>query len=75
MRTEADDDLEEEYLEDLPETTGSESMETLMDAIIALDDLYQAGELDEAAYRKRREALKAKLNQAMETPTSGETPA
>ena len=32
-----------------------------MDDIIALDDLYQAGELPEAAYRERREELKGKL--------------
>jgi hypothetical protein len=35
--------------------------ETLMDDIIALDDLYQAGELREAAYRERRAELKEKL--------------
>jgi mono/diheme cytochrome c family protein len=35
--------------------------DALMDAIIALDDLYQAGELPEQAYRERREAMKARL--------------
>jgi hypothetical protein len=39
---------------------------TLMDAIIALDDLYQAGELPEEAYLKRRDELKAQLKLAME---------
>ncbi len=33
----------------------------ILDAIIALDDLYRAGELPEEAYRARREELKAQL--------------
>jgi mono/diheme cytochrome c family protein len=36
--------------------------DTLMDAIITLDDLYQAGELPEEAYRARRAQLKEKLS-------------
>jgi len=36
----------------------------LMDAIIALDDLYQAGKLPEEAYLKRRDELKTQLKQA-----------
>ena len=39
--------------------------DTLMDAIIALDDLYKAGELPEAAYQQRRAELKEKLNQVV----------
>jgi hypothetical protein len=39
----------------------SESAETLMDAIIALDDLYQAGQLPESAYLERRAMLKERL--------------
>jgi hypothetical protein len=35
--------------------------ETVMDAIIALDDLYQAGELPEEAYQARRAELKSQL--------------
>jgi len=42
-------------------TDAPEDAEALMDDIIALDDLYQAGELPEAAYRERREELKEKL--------------
>jgi hypothetical protein len=34
-----------------------------MDAIIALDDMYQAGELPEEAYRERRAELKARLRE------------
>lgn len=40
--------------------------DALMDAIIALDDLYQAGKLPEEAYLKRREELKAQLKQVMD---------
>jgi mono/diheme cytochrome c family protein len=47
-----------------PEPT-EESVETLMDAIIALDDLYQAGQLPEEAYLKRRADLKARLQERM----------
>jgi hypothetical protein len=48
-------------------TTGSqvdampEDEDTLMDAIIALDDQYRAGNLPEEAYLKRRAVLKDKL--------------
>ena len=38
-----------------------DSAESLMDAIIALDDLYQAGQLPEEAYLQRRAELKARL--------------
>lgn len=38
-----------------------EDPEALMDAIIALDDLFKEGELPEQAYRERREALKENL--------------
>jgi mono/diheme cytochrome c family protein len=38
-----------------------EDPDTLMDAIIALDDLYQAGKLPEEAYQQRRAELKEKL--------------
>ncbi len=57
-----DDDLgdEEDVAEDVSEVV-SESPESLMDAIIALDDLYQAGELPESAYLERRAKLKARL--------------
>lgn len=39
----------------------SENEENLMDAIVALDDLYQSGELPEDAYQTRREQLKLRL--------------
>jgi hypothetical protein len=44
----------------------NENIDTLMDAILALDDLYQAGELPEEAYRQRRSELKARLQDLMD---------
>lgn len=38
-----------------------ESVEGLLDAILALDDLHQAGKLPDDAYQKRRAELKARL--------------
>lgn len=43
-----------------------EDADTLMDAILALDDLYKAGELPEEAYLQRRAELKARLRELME---------
>ena len=35
--------------------------DALMDAILALDDLYEEGKIEETAYRRRRQALKDRL--------------
>jgi mono/diheme cytochrome c family protein len=43
------------------ETLANETPEDAMDAIIALDDLYQAGKLPKEAYEQRRAELKARL--------------
>ena len=59
----ADDDPRTTVVEDPIET---ESAETLMDAIIALDDLFKEGELPEDAYLKRRADLKDRLRKVME---------
>jgi len=48
-----------------PEGAASESAESLMDAIIALDDLSRSGELPEEAYQQRRAELKAKLKELL----------
>ena len=45
---------------------GFQDPTALMDAIVALDDLYQAGKLPEEAYLQRRGVLKAQLKQAMD---------
>ena len=42
-----------------------ENPETLMDAILALDDLYQGGSLPEEAYLQRRAELKSRLKRMM----------
>ena len=44
---------------------GADSAESLMDAIIALDDLYQAGKLPEEAYQERRDELKGRLKEIL----------
>jgi hypothetical protein len=62
--SEAEDEPEEEISQDDPEF-GSESAETVMDAIIALDDQYQAGQLPESAYLERRAKLKQRLGELM----------
>lgn len=49
------DDLEDEEGDDLDDS------ETLMDAIIALDDLHRSGNLSDEAYQQRRSELKRKL--------------
>jgi mono/diheme cytochrome c family protein len=48
------------------EKWGGENAQTLMDAILALDDLYQEGKLPEEAYRQRRAALKARLKELLQ---------
>lgn len=59
-----EDDLADEAVPSIPETT--ENAETVMDAILALDDLYRAGELPEEAYRKRRAELKERLKELLD---------
>lgn len=56
----------EQRLGPQPET---QDPSTLMDAIIALDDIYQAGELPEQAYLQRRTELKTQLQQALDNKT------
>ena len=65
-RAEEDWDEDEDALEDEPEEEESEAEEdetpeSLMDAIIALDDAYRAGSLSEDAYKTRRAELKRRL--------------
>ncbi len=49
-----------------PDALPAETREGLMDAILALDDLYQDGKLAEDVYRKRRAELKDRLARLME---------
>lgn len=53
-----DDDVD-----DTADNEGCESPDDVMDAIIALDDLYKAGDIPDAAYQKRRAELKAMLKE------------
>ncbi|MEJ2707041.1 MAG: c-type cytochrome [Anaerolineales bacterium] len=55
---------EDEEFEQASET-GPEDAETVMDAILALDDQFKAGELPEEAYRRRRAELKTRLEKLM----------
>jgi hypothetical protein len=48
------------------EEPDSQSPETIMDAILALDDLYQEGELPEEAYLQRRAELKDRLREQLD---------
>jgi len=53
---------EEEVVESVEaEEQPEEDEDALLDAILALDDLYQAGNLPEDAYQERRAALKERL--------------
>ncbi len=65
----ADEDEEDEDDEDGDPEADSDDLpddpDALMDAIIALDDLYKAGELPEEAYQQRRAELKEKLNRVV----------
>ncbi len=42
-----------------------ETSESILDAIVALDDLHATGDLPEIAYKERRASLKSRLAQAM----------
>ena len=57
----------ESQSEALPVPRLDETEESLMDAILALDDLYQEGKLPEDAYFERRGELKNRLKQLRET--------
>ncbi|MBN2547809.1 MAG: c-type cytochrome [Anaerolineales bacterium] len=63
-----DKDLEPEVA---PLSNANETPEAIMDAILALDDLYQEGQLPEDAYKIRRAELKARLQETMTGSTSG----
>ena len=58
------EELEEEI--ELEEDFPIENAETVMDAILTLDDLYQDGQLPEEAYIRRRSELKARLAELLD---------
>jgi len=56
-------------------STAAESeqdVDMLLDAILALDDQYRAGELPEEAYTQRRSELKAKIKELLGSEGAGE---
>jgi mono/diheme cytochrome c family protein len=55
-----DDQDEEENIQD-----DASSQDELMDAIVALDDQFKAGNISEAAYKERRSELKTKLKKLL----------
>lgn len=65
-RSSAREGAEEDLSPAASDEASALSVDSLMDAIIALDDLYQAGQLPEEAYQKRRAELKAQLQARME---------
>ena len=56
-------DEDDEYFDDEDEEDEFETSEEVMDAIIALDDLYRANRIPEEAYQKRRAELKEILKE------------
>ena len=66
-REERDDEADEDITLEAEPDLATEDVDTLMDAIIALDDLYREGQLPEEAYRQRRAELKARLAELMES--------
>jgi mono/diheme cytochrome c family protein len=57
---------EEAYLEEETSARNNgEDVDTLLDAILALDDQYKAGDLPQEAYLKRREELKASIKDVL----------
>lgn len=63
-----EDDGEED--DEVYEDDDYETQDTLMDAIIALDDLYKSGELPQDAYQQRRAVLKERLSDLVQDETS-----
>ncbi len=61
LRLQGEEEDKADESSQVEEETASEDPETIMDKIIALDDLYQAGEIPEEAYLQRRAELKERL--------------
>ena len=61
-------DVDDVFDQETPSDEGAdeEDADMIMDAILALDDLYQAGDLPEDAYVERRVQLKARLQELMD---------
>jgi hypothetical protein len=66
------DVMEDSGVEENEEEAAVETPESLMDAILALDDLYQDGQLPEEAYHRRRAELKERLRKLEGQAGTGE---
>lgn len=58
-------ELNSPIVSELPSEGPPANTDTLLDAILTLDDKYKAGELSEEAYRQRRAELKSQLQQQL----------
>lgn len=66
-RTRAADEDDDEDVEELEEDAEDQgSSESILDAIVALDDQHAAGNLPDPAYQQRRAELKARLAEALD---------
>jgi hypothetical protein len=63
LEVDSEDMLNVEFQEEHPTDP-----DQIMDAIIALDDMYKTGELPKEAYQQRRNELKTQLEKAMNKP-------
>ncbi len=63
---EAEEAEEGDETAETEDTEGMDDPQVVMDAIIALDDLYKEGELPEDAYQARRAELKARLRELLD---------
>jgi mono/diheme cytochrome c family protein len=58
------DEADEDEIDD-EEEEDEASLDEIMDAIVALDDQFKSGNIQEAAYKERRAELKARLKELM----------
>lgn len=69
LRNRNEEDYDEEYGDDdknFDNDRDDDNAESIMDAIIALDDSYRDGQINKGAYEKRRAELKAQLKKVVD---------
>ena len=70
-RTQTDEREDADKADTSRDPSPDEDADTLMDAILALDDLYKEGQLPEEAYHQRRAELKERLKVILEHKSTG----
>jgi nitrogen fixation-related uncharacterized protein len=65
LRGRDENEYDDDEDDDEDADAGYDDADKLMDAIIALDDAYRAGDLIETVYKKRRAELKRKLQELL----------